>query len=114
VRPSVGFGGTALVPWNEKAGPRTLRAGLLAAVTTPAIVAGLSYLRSMSFRLDRTAFHAGTHAETEAYHRAQTPATLAERLRVAMYLNSVAFNFDLYNPPRLDRTAFSCRAHESR
>ena len=68
----------------------------------------------MSFRLDRTAHHAGTHAETEAYHRQQTPATLAERLRVAMYLNSVAFDFDLNNPPRLDRTAFSCRAHENR
>ncbi|MBU6119458.1 hypothetical protein [Hymenobacter siberiensis] len=65
----------------------------------------------MSLRLDRTAFHAGTHAETEACHRVQEPATLAERLRVAMYLNSVAFNFDLNNPPRLDRTAFSCRAH---
>ena len=68
----------------------------------------------MLFRLDRTAFPAGTHAATEAYHRAQQPETLAERLRVAMYLNSVAFNFDLNNPPRLDRTAFSCRAHARR
>ena len=68
----------------------------------------------MSFRLDRTAFHAGTHAETDAYHRAQRPETLAGRLRVAMYLNSVAFNFDPNNPPRMDRTAFVCRAHESR
>ena len=39
------------------------------------------------------------------------PETLAERLRVAMYLNSVAFNFDINNPPRMDRTVFSCRAH---
>ena len=68
----------------------------------------------MSFRLDRTAFHAGTHAQAEAYHRQQEPATLVERLRVAMYLNSVAFNFDPNNPPRLDRTAFSCRAHARR
>ena len=35
----------------------------------------------MPFRLDRTAFHAGTHAETEAYHRRQQSETLAERLR---------------------------------
>jgi hypothetical protein len=68
----------------------------------------------MSFRLDRTAFHAGTHAETEAYHRRQQPAALAERLRVALYLNSVAFNFDPHHPPRLDRRAFSCRAHAHR
>ena len=68
----------------------------------------------MSFRLDRTAFHAGTHAETEAYHRAHQPDTPTERLRAAMYLNSVAYNYDLNNPPRLDRTAFSCRAHTER
>ena len=68
----------------------------------------------MSFRLDRTAFHAGTHAEAEAYHRQQQPATMADRLRAAQYLNSVTFNFDLHNPPRLDRTAFSCRAHAHR
>lgn len=68
----------------------------------------------MSFRLDRTAFHAGTHAQAEAHHRQQQPATMAERLRAAHYLNSVAYNFDLNNPPRLDRTAFSCRAHAHR
>ena len=68
----------------------------------------------MFFRLNRTAFHAGTHAEAEAYHRQQQPATMADRLRAAQYLNSVAFNFDLHNPPRLDRTAFSCRAHAHR
>ena len=68
----------------------------------------------MSFRLDRTAFHAGTRAETEAYHRAKQPASLAARLRAAMYLNSVAFDFDINNPPRLDRTAFSCQAHAHR
>ena len=68
----------------------------------------------MSFRLDRTAFHAGTHEQAEAYHRQHEPATLTERLRVAMYLNSVAFDFDLNHPPRLDRAVFSCRAHAHR
>ena len=68
----------------------------------------------MYFRLDRTAFHAGTHAEAEDCHRKQQPATMADRLRAAHYLNSVAFNFDLNNQPRLDRTAFSCRAHAHR
>ena len=68
----------------------------------------------MSFRLDCTAFHMGTHAETEVYHRANQPASLADRLRAAMYLNSVAFDFDINNPPRLDRTAFSCRAYAHR
>ena len=65
----------------------------------------------MPFRLDRTAFHAGTHEETERYHARNQPETMAERLRVVAYLNSVAFNYDLNNPPRLDRTVFSARRH---
>lgn len=68
----------------------------------------------MAFRLDRTAFHAGTHAQAEAYHQRQQPTTMADRLHAAIYLNSVAFNFDFKNPPRLDRTAFSCRTHAHR
>ena len=35
-------------------------------------------------------------------------------LGATTYLNSVAFNFDPNNPPRLDRTAFSGRAHPIR
>jgi hypothetical protein len=65
----------------------------------------------MQFRLDRTAFHAGTHKDTERYHAQNQPATMTERLRAVAYLNSVAFNYDLNNPPRLDRTAFAARRH---
>lgn len=65
----------------------------------------------MQFRLDRTAFHAGTHEDTERYHSRSQPTTLAERLRVANYLNSIAFRYNVHNPPRLDRTAFSARRH---
>ena len=65
----------------------------------------------MEYRLDRTAFHAGTHEETERYHACNQPLTMVERLRSAAYLNSVAFNYDFNNPPRLDRTAFSTRRH---
>lgn len=65
----------------------------------------------MPFRLDRTAHHAGTHAENAQYHARTQPATPAERLRAAAYLNSVAYGYDLDNPPRLDRTVFSSRKH---
>ena len=65
----------------------------------------------MSFRLDRTAFHAGTHEQNARYHAQQQPTTPAERLRAAAYLNSVAFGYDMENPPRLDRTVFSTRKH---
>ena len=69
------------------------------------------FLRLISFRLDRTAFHAGTHEEAEVYHCQNEPKTLAERLRVVTYLNSVAFNPDINNLPRMDRTVFWCRVH---
>lgn len=58
-------------------------------------------------RLDRTAFRAGSFAETEEYYRTfWRAATPAERLRAAHYFNSVAYGFDLNNPPPVDRTAF--------
>jgi hypothetical protein len=63
------------------------------------------------FKLDRTAFHAGTHSETEQYYSKMQPKTGKERLEAAHYLNSIAFQFDLKNPPKLDRTAFSMRKH---
>jgi hypothetical protein len=60
------------------------------------------------FRLDRTAFFAGTHEEVERQaNKEDAQLTPTERLRVAAYLNSVAFGHDLQNPPRLDRTVFS-------
>lgn len=75
---------------------------------------GPQYLYIMTFRLDRSAFHMGTHAENARYHAAQQPATVAERLLAAAYLNSVAFGYPLDSPPRLDRQAFSVRQHVHR
>ncbi len=66
-----------------------------------------------SFRLDRTAFHMGTHEETERYHAQSQPETFVERLKAAAYLNSIAFRYDINNPPRLDRTVFSARKHKN-
>lgn len=89
------------------------RALLLHVPRAAELIAG-AYLCFMSFRLDRTSFHMGTHAETERYHAAHEPATMAERLRAAAYLTSVAFGYDLANPPRLDRTTCSARQHSQR
>ena len=69
---------------------------------------------AISFHLDRTAHHAGTHEQAAQYHASHQPATPAERLRAAAYLNSVAYGYDLDNPPRLDRTAFATRRHAHR
>ena len=66
----------------------------------------------MSLCPDRTAHHAGTHEQAAQYHARHQPATPAERLRAAAYLNSVAYDLD--NPPRLNRTAFATRRHAHR
>ena len=65
----------------------------------------------MPFRLDRTTHHAGTHEQAAQYHASHQPATMAERLLATAYLNSVAYGYDIDNPPRMDRTAFSTRRH---
>ena len=62
-------------------------------------------------RLDRTAHHAGTHAETERHHAQNQGATPTERLHNACRLIAHAWGYDPEHPPRLDRTAFSMRKH---
>lgn len=62
------------------------------------------------FKLDRTAFK--EHTRKEATNHAEVYKNLfwQERLKIAAYLNSVAYNFDLNNPPRIDRTRFSAKS----
>jgi hypothetical protein len=65
------------------------------------------------FRLDRTIGKGQTHkdaADHAAYWRSKT---VEERFAAAMYLNSIAYNFDPDNPPRLNRNAFSTRKHKA-
>ena len=66
----------------------------------------------MAYKLDRNVFKMGSLSAQESsavYWKTKTPE---ERLASAFYLNSVAFNFDLSNPPRLERTFFSMRKHK--
>jgi hypothetical protein len=62
------------------------------------------------FKLDRTAFKAQTIREAADHAQVYSKMTWQERLRVAAYLNSVAYNYDLHNPPRMDKTKFAARA----
>ena len=63
------------------------------------------------YRLDRTKFKMQT-AEEAAYHiNYWKKKTIAERLQAAYYLISIAYNFNIDLPPRLDRSAFSARKH---
>ena len=61
----------------------------------------------MEYRLDRNYFWAGKAEDQPSdalYYKTLTPE---ERLKIAFYLNSVAYNFDINNPPRMDKTVFS-------
>ena len=62
------------------------------------------------YRLDRTAFKAQTFEEAETSHAAYYKTlTWQERLRIAAYLNSIAWNYPLDNPPKMDKTKFKAR-----
>lgn len=61
------------------------------------------------FKLDGTAFKIQTYEQvsnTSEYWLTKSPQ---ERLDAAWYLIFFAYNIDIKNPPRLDRTAFSMR-----
>lgn len=63
------------------------------------------------YPLDRTVFKAHTAIDASAMHaRYYKKRSWRERLIKAQYLNSIAYNFAVNDPPRLDRTKFSARA----
>ena len=58
------------------------------------------------FKLDRTAFKMQSHLQASDKYEYWRKKTINERLSAASYLNSVAYNFPINNPPKLDRTIF--------
>jgi hypothetical protein len=63
-------------------------------------------------RLDRTAFKAQTAQQASDHATHYKSLTWQERLKIANYLNSVAYNYPENNPPRLDRTVFKARGRK--
>jgi len=68
-------------------------------------------MNNHEYRLDRTQFKKQTFQEADMQYEYWQSKSPVERLRAAYYLISVAYDFDLQNPPRMDRTAFSMRKH---
>ena len=66
-----------------------------------------------SFKLDRTAFKGQTLEEASNHVEHYKKLSWQERLKIAAYLTSVAFNYDMNNPPRMDRTKFSTKSLKS-
>lgn len=63
------------------------------------------------FRLDRTAFKAHTAKDaSESHAKYYKTLTWQQRVRIANYLNSIAYNYPVDSPPKLDRTQFKARS----
>ena len=58
-------------------------------------------------KMDKTVFSAYKKEEEPNDFLFWQTKSVAERLRAAAYLNSVAYNYDINNLPRMDKTVFS-------
>ena len=64
------------------------------------------------YRLDKSYGKAQSFKEADNNREYWLQKDTKERLQAAWYLISCAYQFDLDNPPRLDRTVFSMRKHK--
>lgn len=64
------------------------------------------------YKLDKNEFKMQTAEEASSHASYWKKQTVEERLKASMYLNSIAFNFDLNNLPRMDKTVYSERKHK--
>lgn len=58
------------------------------------------------YRLDKTIFQAMTVQEADDYMRDYRAYDWRERLKISYYLTSLAYGFDVDDPPKMDKTSF--------
>jgi len=63
-----------------------------------------------SFKLNRLAHKAQTATEAANHAGYYKQLTWQERLSVAGYLTSIAYNFNEANPPKMNKAAFKVKA----
>ena len=68
-------------------------------------------MKQNNYQLDRMKFKMQSFQEADMQHDYWMTKSVEERMRAAYYLISVAFDFDINNPPRLDKNIFSTRKH---
>jgi hypothetical protein len=66
-----------------------------------------------NFRLNRSAFKAHTALEAANHAAYYKKLSWQERLQITAYLNSIAYNYPLNDPPRIDKTKFSAKSQGS-
>lgn len=65
------------------------------------------------YKLDRTAFKAQTADQaSKADSLYYKSLTWQERLKIANYLNSIAYNYPENTPPKMDKTVNSVRSRK--
>lgn len=65
------------------------------------------------YKLDRTAFKAQTADQaSKADSLYYKSLAWQERLKIANYLNSMAYNYPENTPPKMDKTVFSVRSRK--
>lgn len=57
--------------------------------------------------MDRAAFKKQSFEESNNQLEYWLSKTPSERVHGAMYLQSIVYNFDINNPPKMDKTIFS-------
>jgi hypothetical protein len=62
------------------------------------------------YKLDRNSFKAQSVKEADNHSAYYSSITWKERLQVSAYLNSVAYQYDLNKPPRMDKKHFNVRS----
>jgi len=67
---------------------------------------------SKKYKLDRSAFRARNASEQVNYGKEYQDLNWKDRMRIHQYLNSIAYGYDLSNPPKMDRTAFCMKSRE--
>jgi hypothetical protein len=64
------------------------------------------------YKFDRTKFESFKAEDRKNDYIFWSEKSLRERLEAAYYLNSVAFNFDPNDPPKMDKTIFEARKRD--
>jgi hypothetical protein len=61
------------------------------------------------FRLDRNAFNKRTFDDADNHSKEKEKLSVNENLKISFYLNSIAYQFDINYPPKMDKTVFEIR-----
>jgi hypothetical protein len=64
------------------------------------------------YKLDKIAFQAMSVEEADDYMRDYRNYNWKERLKVSFFLTSLAYGFDLNNPPKMDKTVFKLSSQD--